>query len=475
MSFDTCTPVYTHLHASFSTVVHVCRTKTDYGLMESRLAAIPAPSAVGRLIRRFQFKMSSLTAQEVMAFVNVYSLVVWRDQLTEAEWPLWLLLVRCSRLLSQHACTREDRTELDALLLRYGVEFQAEYGIRACRPNQHMATHLVHYLRLFGPAHTHWCFGWERHNGQLGTTPTNGHSFELTVMKRYVQRNHVRVLPLVDGDYLLYSEHERKLFDEMSGSCLRSGNRGLVRETGPQVLSRVRTWKSDVTVTGAEPFVGRMLGKPKIREVTEFERDRLERLLLPAVFPGYDVRLQTFVETARRLELGNGATVLGSAPGRYYRSSFVLTWYQAPHGGLWEAWPAQIKYYMYFAVDMSKKEEKESKQASVDTSELKRTGPIARITEPEVQHLWYARVRWFRKWKQDDDVRWKQYRALARNGADVDADGSEHVWYADRDASSDPEFIPVQSVLCPFIPAYDVSSTGDRVFRICSLSQHIHL
>lgn len=40
-------------------------------------------------------------------------------------------------------------------------------------PNQHLALHLGKYLRLFGPAHGHWAFPFERLNGAFQKVPTN--------------------------------------------------------------------------------------------------------------------------------------------------------------------------------------------------------------------------------------------------------------------------------------------------------------
>jgi hypothetical protein len=118
--------------------------------MAERTSSMQAPSDIGRIAKRFDHKMSNFIAQEVITFVSVYSLVVWRDMLTPEEWPLWLLLVRCSRLLIQRATTREDRDEFKRLIFRYVRLFESFYGERACKPNHHMATHITFYLGLYG-------------------------------------------------------------------------------------------------------------------------------------------------------------------------------------------------------------------------------------------------------------------------------------------------------------------------------------
>ena len=41
------------------------------------------------------------------------------------------------------------------------------------RPNHHMALHISDFLLLFGPAHSWWCFPFERLIGQLQRLPTN--------------------------------------------------------------------------------------------------------------------------------------------------------------------------------------------------------------------------------------------------------------------------------------------------------------
>jgi hypothetical protein len=261
------TPLPSPFARAHSYIVAHFRTEKDYTQMEQRIRKIEAPSDIGRILRHFKHKISNLTAQQIMTFVNVYSIVVWRDFLHDVEWALWLRLVRCSRLLSQHANTLEDRNEIHKLLIDFGTLFEREYGIRACVPNQHMVTHLALYMELYGPPHTHWCFNWERHNGHLGRTPTNGHSYPLTIMKRMSQRDRLRLAPYLPRIYYLepLDSTQSSLFTQLTCTTMRSSDRG-ARESGQVVHDTTRLWcsDSDTYITGAEPFRGGLI-KPKAR------------------------------------------------------------------------------------------------------------------------------------------------------------------------------------------------------------------
>ena len=50
----------------------------------------------------------------------------------------------------------------------------------------HMQCHLAECVCDFGPIASFWCFSFERFNGLLGDLPTNNHSIELQVRKRFI-------------------------------------------------------------------------------------------------------------------------------------------------------------------------------------------------------------------------------------------------------------------------------------------------
>jgi hypothetical protein len=73
--------------------------------------------------------------------------------------------------------TTEQRLEAYRVYItQYVQNFPSLYHHAMLRPNHHMAQHIYHFLQLFGPVQSWWCFPFERLVGILQRTPHN-HKF----------------------------------------------------------------------------------------------------------------------------------------------------------------------------------------------------------------------------------------------------------------------------------------------------------
>ena len=78
------------------------------------------------------------------------------------------------------------------LLLNFCQKFEHLYGKERCTPNLHLHSHLKDCLLDYGPAHSFWCFSFERYNGLLGAYHTNKKAIEEQIMRKFVSSQHLR-------------------------------------------------------------------------------------------------------------------------------------------------------------------------------------------------------------------------------------------------------------------------------------------
>lgn len=117
--------------------------------------------------------MSGLTADQWKNWTCIYSLYLLHDLL-----PRWLFVQACI-LFCQPLTTNADIDKADRFLLEFCKSFEALYGSKYCTINLHLHCHIAECLRDYGPAHTTWCFGFERFNGMLGRMPNNKQTLQI--------------------------------------------------------------------------------------------------------------------------------------------------------------------------------------------------------------------------------------------------------------------------------------------------------
>ena len=158
--------------------------------INKRISSVVIPSNVRFAGIPSTIESTSLfTAEQMMIWVNYYSIFCLYGLLPDDHLECWRHFVLASRLLSKRCMTETDIVIADALLLTFCRHFQRIYGPRTVTPNIHMHCHLVECVKDFGPMNSFWLFSFERYNGILGDKPTNNRAIESQLLKRFVEEN----------------------------------------------------------------------------------------------------------------------------------------------------------------------------------------------------------------------------------------------------------------------------------------------
>ncbi|KAG1736838.1 uncharacterized protein EDB91DRAFT_1055457 [Suillus paluster] len=87
----------------------------------------------------------------------------------------FLKLSGALRILMHHTLSDTDIDCADTLIRQYATELLKLYGSNIIKPNHHYATHIVSFVRNFGPLHNFWTFLFECLNKVLKSFKTNNH------------------------------------------------------------------------------------------------------------------------------------------------------------------------------------------------------------------------------------------------------------------------------------------------------------
>jgi hypothetical protein len=89
-----------------------------------------------------------------------------------------MLLVSAISLVCMRTMTQTRATAYINCMAQYLKDMAVLHPGVAYRPNHHMSMHLPHFLRLFGPVRSWWCFPFERLIGQIQRLLSNHKSSE---------------------------------------------------------------------------------------------------------------------------------------------------------------------------------------------------------------------------------------------------------------------------------------------------------
>jgi len=142
------------------------------------------PTGFGRLTNRIASNYGSYTASQWENWTLIYSMYCLNGLLPEAHLRCWQTFVLACQYMSKHVISDVDITRAGGLFIKFGKQFQQLYGKDKVTPNMHLHCHLNECVLDFGPLHAFWCFSFERFNGILGATQTNGRSIEVQLMRK---------------------------------------------------------------------------------------------------------------------------------------------------------------------------------------------------------------------------------------------------------------------------------------------------
>ena len=82
---------------------------------------------------------------------------------------------------------KSDIIRAGGLFVKFGHDFENVFGKDKVTINMHLHCHLKDCVLDYGPVHAFWCFSFERFYGILGSTPTNGRSIGVQLMRNAVR------------------------------------------------------------------------------------------------------------------------------------------------------------------------------------------------------------------------------------------------------------------------------------------------
>ena len=156
--------------------------------IKSRIQNAIVPTGLGRLPASINTGIF-LTAEQWKNWTVYFSIYCLHGLIPPVQLECWRHYVLACRRLCKISVTNDDLTVADALLVRFCRKFKELYGTAALTPNIHMHCHIVSCMRDFGPMYSFWLFPFERYNGILGSQPTNNHSVEVQLMRRFHKDN----------------------------------------------------------------------------------------------------------------------------------------------------------------------------------------------------------------------------------------------------------------------------------------------
>ena len=160
--------------------------KNELSSIEERCSLFTLPNSVGRLPSNISSNYGGFKAAQWRTWITIYSPVVLKGILPDEHLRCWLLYVRACCILGSRIQTYSNINTADLLLLTFCKNFEQLYGKEHCTPNMHLHLHLKNCLLDFGPAHSFWCFSFERYNGLLGSYPTNQKNIESQIMRKFI-------------------------------------------------------------------------------------------------------------------------------------------------------------------------------------------------------------------------------------------------------------------------------------------------
>ena len=144
------------------------------------------PSSVGRIPANIASGFTDFTADQWKNWILICSLIALRNIIPDADYSCWTKFVEACVLFCSQRLTVIAISQAYDLIVQYCQAFLELYGKSACTINMHLACHMADCVRDFGLVHSSWCFSFERMNGQLGAIPTNNHSIEVQLMRKFV-------------------------------------------------------------------------------------------------------------------------------------------------------------------------------------------------------------------------------------------------------------------------------------------------
>lgn len=137
--------------------------KEDFHKLQSKIDSIRVPSTVGRIPRKIASGFTSFTSDQWKNWILVYSAIVLRDFLPQADFKIWMKFVHATGLLTKKIVSHANILLADQLILSFCKAVEQKYGRALVTPNFHMMCHIAQVMRTYGPVYSFWCYSFERY------------------------------------------------------------------------------------------------------------------------------------------------------------------------------------------------------------------------------------------------------------------------------------------------------------------------
>lgn len=135
--------------------------------IDTQLCSQRPPKEFSRPPRSITEHFNYWKASEFKQWLLFYSLPLLLDYLPSLYWHHFALLVCALHILLSDSITADQIDAAELMINDFCVFLPELYGEASCTANAHALTHLVKYVRLWGPLWTHSAFGYESKNGKL--------------------------------------------------------------------------------------------------------------------------------------------------------------------------------------------------------------------------------------------------------------------------------------------------------------------
>ena len=116
--------------------------------IQSQVDRFVTPPDVGRIPHKISSGFSTFTADQFKNWTLVYSLIVLKPVLPEADLLCWYIFFQACQLLCSRAISYDNALKLNDLLIRFCKMFEELYGKISCTPNLHLHCHLKDWTVL---------------------------------------------------------------------------------------------------------------------------------------------------------------------------------------------------------------------------------------------------------------------------------------------------------------------------------------
>ena len=244
--------------------------------LENRISLFNVPAKVGRLPSRIGSLHGSFTASQWRNWITVYSPVVLKGILPDNHMRCWLLFVRACCILCSRVINSVDLGSADQFLLHFCKQVEHIYGWEACTINMHLHLHLKQCFEDFGPAHSFWCFSFERYNGILGSYHTNKRSVEVQFMDKFCTGQSIHALSIPPDEFfhsiLPRCTSLQQTEEFFSLSNVLSNKRSILQilRSSVESLRHIDSFQKNGTISPIPPYQDKILTSEEVLHLKSF-------------------------------------------------------------------------------------------------------------------------------------------------------------------------------------------------------------